>query len=106
VSSSDRHPRVFGLDLVRAVAVLAVLFAHGCDLLGPAFSAPRTAQAFAVGGVELFFVLSGVLIGGIIIDGVRRDVRWVANFWTRRWLRTLPNSFVFLALNVFLFRAT
>jgi peptidoglycan/LPS O-acetylase OafA/YrhL len=105
VSSFDRHPRVFGLDLVRAVAVLAVLAAHACDLLEPVFLAPKAAQALAVTGVELFFVLSGFLIGGIIIDTVRRDVRWVANFWVRRWLRTLPNYFLFLALNVAVFHA-
>jgi peptidoglycan/LPS O-acetylase OafA/YrhL len=99
------HDRVFGLDLVRAVAVTSVLVAHACDLLEPVFLAPRTAQALAVGGVELFFVLSGFLIGGIIIDGVRRDPRWVANFWVRRWMRTLPNYFVFLAVNVLLFHA-
>jgi peptidoglycan/LPS O-acetylase OafA/YrhL len=105
VTSFERHTRVFGLDLVRAGAVLSVLAAHTCDLLEPVFLAPRTAQALAVMGVELFFVLSGFLIGGIIIDGVRRDPRWVANFWVRRWIRTLPNYFVFLALNVIVFYA-
>ena len=99
------YERVFGLDLVRAVAVTAVLVAHAFDLLEPVFLAPRTAQALAVCGVELFFVLSGFLIGGIIIAGVRRDPRWVATFWVRRWMRTLPNYFVFLAINVVLFRA-
>jgi peptidoglycan/LPS O-acetylase OafA/YrhL len=99
------HGRVFGLDLVRAVAVTSVLVAHAFDLLEPVFRAPRVAQALAVCGVELFFVLSGFLIGGIIIDGVRRDPRWVANFWVRRWMRTLPNYFVFLAVNVLLFHA-
>jgi peptidoglycan/LPS O-acetylase OafA/YrhL len=105
MSPRATHARVFGLDLVRAVAVTAVLAAHAFDLLEPVFLAPRTAQALAVGGVELFFVLSGFLIGGIIIDGVRRDPRWVANFWVRRWMRTLPNYAVFLALNVVLFHA-
>jgi peptidoglycan/LPS O-acetylase OafA/YrhL len=104
MSGRTTHGRVFGLDLVRAVAVTAVLVAHACDLLEPVFLAPRTAQALAVGGVELFFVLSGFLIGGIIIDTVRRDPRWVATFWVRRWMRTLPNYFVFLAVNVVLFR--
>ena len=99
------HDRVFGLDLVRAVAVTAVLVAHAFDLLEPVFLAPRAALALAVCGVELFFVLSGFLIGGIIIDTVRRDSRWVGNFWVRRWMRTLPNYFVFLAVNVLVFHA-
>jgi peptidoglycan/LPS O-acetylase OafA/YrhL len=97
-------PRVFGLDLIRAVAVTLVLIAHASYLLEPVFAAPRTFQVLAVLGVELFFVLSGFLIGGIIIDTVRPEARWVVNFWLRRWMRTLPNYFLFLALNVFLFR--
>jgi len=98
------HGRVFGLDCIRAVAVTVVLVAHASEALDPAFQAPRAFETLAVIGVELFFVLSGFLIGGIIIDTVRTDGRWLANFWLRRWLRTFPNYFVFLALNVVLFR--
>lgn len=105
MSGRTAHDRVFGLDVVRAVAVTAVLVAHSFDLLEPVFVVPRTGQALAVCGVELFFVLSGFLIGGIIIDSVRRDPRWVVTFWVRRWMRTLPNYYVFLALNVVLFVA-
>jgi peptidoglycan/LPS O-acetylase OafA/YrhL len=56
-------------------------------------------------GVELFFVLSGFLIGGIILrsgdqighfTGLRR-------FYVRRWFRTLPNYYVFLLFNVLVF---
>ena len=84
---APRHAdaRVFGLDLIRAGAVSLVLVAHASYLLEPVFAAPRTFNVLAVLGVELFFVLSGFLIGGIIIDTVRRDPRWVANFWLRRW---------------------
>jgi peptidoglycan/LPS O-acetylase OafA/YrhL len=95
---------VFGLDLVRAFAVALVLVAHGSYLLEPLLKAPHTFEVLAVVGVELFFVLSGWLVGGIIIDTVTRDGRWLANFWLRRWMRTLPNYFLFLALNVLLFR--
>jgi peptidoglycan/LPS O-acetylase OafA/YrhL len=49
-------------------------------------------------------VLSGFLIGGIIIDTLERDPRWLANFWLRRWMRTLPSYFLFLAVNVLLMR--
>src|SRR5262245_12952822 len=78
------HDRVFGLDLVRATAVTLVLVAHAAYLLEPVFAAPRTFDVLAVLGVELFFVLSGFLIGGIIIDTVRHDGHWLANFWLRR----------------------
>jgi len=42
-------------------------------------------------GVDLFFVLSGWLIAGQIFRAMRRNGRIdVAQFWLRRWLRTLP----------------
>jgi peptidoglycan/LPS O-acetylase OafA/YrhL len=103
--ATARGDRVFGLDLIRATAVASVLIAHASYLLEPVFAAPRTFEVLAVVGVELFFVLSGFLVGGIVIDTVRPDVRWLGNFWLRRWVRTLPNYVVFLVLNVVLFRA-
>ena len=80
--------RVFGLDFVRFVAVSLVLAAHAGDVFDPVWQAPRLLETFGVCGVELFFVLSGFLIGGIIIDTLERDGRWVGNFWLRRWMRT------------------
>lgn len=53
-------------------------------------------------GVELFFVLSGYLIGGILLraglnnpDGL--TLALAKDFWLRRWFRTLPNYYVYLA---------
>lgn len=97
--------RVFGLDLVRFVAVSLVLAAHAGDVFYPVWQSPRTLETLGVCGVELFFVLSGFLIGGIIIDTLARDPRWLANFWLRRWMRTLPSYFLFLAVNVLLMQA-
>jgi peptidoglycan/LPS O-acetylase OafA/YrhL len=97
--------RVFGLDLTRALAVLMVLVAHGSYLLAPAITAHNTFYLLAVWGVELFFVLSGFLVGGIVIDTVRRDPKWLANFWLRRWMRTLPNYWLFVAINAALWVA-
>jgi peptidoglycan/LPS O-acetylase OafA/YrhL len=94
--------RVFGLDLVRFVAVSLVLATHAGDVFYPVWQAPRLLETFGVCGVELFFVLSGFLIGGIIVDTLERDPRWLGNFWLRRWMRTLPSYFLFLALNVLL----
>lgn len=56
------------LDICRASAILLVLFSHGRRLLLPIFP---DAQLFKFGGflgVEIFFVLSGFLIGSIIIE--------------------------------------
>jgi len=51
-------------------------------------------------GVELFFVLSGVLIGKLLInvfnsDNIQKELK---NFLIRRWLRTLPLYFVMLVV--------
>jgi len=85
--------RNFGLDLARAIAVSSVLLSH--FLLEPANGTPvvRTALVFlGATGVELFFSLSGFLIGGLLLDLAERDLRpsKVAEFWFRRWMRTLP----------------
>ncbi len=60
----------------------------------------------AFGGVELFFALSGFLIGRILIQLFNKTevgIREVANFWTRRWLRTLPLYYIlyFIYLGVY-----
>lgn len=54
-------------------------------------------------GVEIFFALSGFLIGGIILrdfqHGFSAKVAWV--FYVRRWLRTLPLYYVFFLASAF-----
>lgn len=95
--------RIFGLDILRATAIVLVLAAH----TWPTKSYLQWPLAFAVLGVELFFVLSGFLIGGILIrlvdEGRLRDFGGVWGFWRRRWFRTLPNYYLFLTLH-FLWR--
>lgn len=93
--------RVFGLDLMRATAIVLVVFWHSYDAityLAPGFQAP-----LFLDGVDLFFVLSGYLIGGILLrvlgqPGLKGRQR-LGGFWTRRLLRTLPNYYLFLAIN-------
>ncbi len=90
------------LDICRASAILLVLLSHGRRLLFPIFP---DAQLFKFGGflgVEIFFVLSGFLIGSIIIEKSTNSEsrwRWIPNFWGRRFLRTYPNYLLFLFLN-------
>ena len=95
--------RVFGLDLLRAAAILMVIYAHGFVVLYPHFGEPL--GYFGHGGfygVELFFVLSGFLIGQILIRTGADLARAgnVAFFYVRRWFRTLPLFFLFLVINV------
>ncbi len=95
--------RKFGLDLIRTLAITLVLISHSSFFL--ASNWPETENLLWAGfwGVELFFVLSGYLIGGIIIREMRRNVFNVVSFWKRRWYRTLPAYYFFLAVNVIFF---
>jgi peptidoglycan/LPS O-acetylase OafA/YrhL len=100
----DRR-RVFGLDCLRALAILSVLFAHGFGLLYPRM--PAWFGLLGHGGfygVELFFVLSGFLIGRILIryDSDLGNPGTVGVFYIRRWFRTLPLFWLFVLLNVLL----
>jgi peptidoglycan/LPS O-acetylase OafA/YrhL len=97
--SSDR---IFGLDLLRALAILSVVIGHGLPILGAAetgFPWIPTGD-----GVDMFFVLSGYLIGGILISDFvvpeRIGIPKLLHFLKRRWFRTLPNYYLILGVNV------
>jgi|ERR1035437_3507349 peptidoglycan/LPS O-acetylase OafA/YrhL len=51
----------------------------------------------------LFFVLSGFLIGTILIKTLNKSIKFNLNdilvFWKRRWFRTLPMYYLFLLIN-------
>ena len=85
------------LDALRAIAILAVLISHTLIL------APQKHGVLIrwVGqfGVDLFFVLSGWLIGGLFWRELRerRDVN-VRSFILRRVLRTVPPYYVILPI--------
>lgn len=90
--------RIFGLDLMRAISILMVFLSHSMRL-------NPLDHYFPFGwlgiGVEAFFVLSGFLIGRIILRTVLQPgISWeaVKVFWVNRWLRTLPAYLFALAL--------
>lgn len=98
--------RSAGLDALRALAALTVAFAHSLlvyfsDNNSLALQTVFTSAAYAV---DLFFVLSGFLVGRILLDVTERSSAAIANFAWRRLLRTVPNYLLFLILNIIVWR--
>lgn len=100
--SPDGH--LPGLDLIRAAAITLVLAAHLPGNANPDGAIARLRFSCGALGVDVFFALSGFLIGGILIDtGSRlKETRILAGFWLNRWLRTLPNFYLLFAVNLWL----
>jgi peptidoglycan/LPS O-acetylase OafA/YrhL len=94
--------RNLGLDLIRALAITLVLIAHegGAISFWFGYTLPHPLVATGFFGVELFFALSGFLIGGLLLDIIERDPSLAAwgRFMARRWLRTLPLYALWLAV--------
>ncbi len=79
------------LDGLRGVAILLVLL-HGFDVLQPSrLFVHALDDLLDLGwiGVQLFFVLSGFLITGILLD-TRRATGFYRSFFKRRFLRIFP----------------
>ena len=115
-ASETAKPRVHGrlpeLDGIRAIAILAVLANHffSNERTQPAAGALHGvgAAVYAVAahgwlGVDLFFVLSGFLITGILLD-TRGRAAYFHDFWLRRALRILPLVFTVVGVLTVIFR--
>ena len=97
------HDRIYGLDIIRSLAILFVVIEHGNNLLPQKYFS--TLYLFVFDGVSLFFVLSGFLIGGILIKEFENNnitFKVIIKFWKRRWFRTLPNYFLVLIILILL----
>jgi peptidoglycan/LPS O-acetylase OafA/YrhL len=91
------------LDTLRGIAVLLVLFFHGFYFITGAARFHGPVRWFVLAtdtgwiGVNLFFVLSGFLITGILLDS-GDNPEYYRRFYVRRALRILPAYYGFLLL--------
>jgi peptidoglycan/LPS O-acetylase OafA/YrhL len=88
--SPSHSRRILQLDGLRAIAVLAVFAQH-------ALKAPLWM------GVDLFFVLSGFLITGILLDRKERQQSYFGYFYARRARRILPPYLLLMVVSSLLF---
>lgn len=107
IANSKSHIRE--LDGVRGIAVLMVLVWHYCNCQNAARLARPMAYVMKAtslfwSGVDLFFVLSGFLIGGILLDHSHKK-GFYSTFYIRRAARILP-LYVLLLFLFFVCRAS
>jgi peptidoglycan/LPS O-acetylase OafA/YrhL len=87
--------RLGGLDLLRSAAVVSVVLVH-YHIDNPL---PIPFIQYGWIGVDLFFVLSGYLIGDQLLNlQAKHQAIPLKTFYMRRFLRTLPNYYFVLAI--------
>jgi peptidoglycan/LPS O-acetylase OafA/YrhL len=95
------RPHVPALDGIRGLAVLLIMAQHLLQSNGATgnriLDVISAVRATTWVGVDLFFVLSGFLITGILFDSLYSD-GYFKNFYLRRILRIFPLYYGFLLL--------
>lgn len=99
------HQRLLCLDVLRASAIFLVLFNH---MYAPPRSMPEIARKGFVLldhigwiGVDLFFVLSGFLVSGLIFrEHIKTNKFRVANFYIRRGLKIYPSLYFLVLVSI------
>jgi len=100
-AAGPSHRHVPALDGVRGLAILLVLLVHlmlfNNDTGNRLWDSVGQLRSLGFLGVDLFFVLSGFLITGILYDTLR-DPHYFRSFYMRRFLRIFPLYYGFLVL--------
>jgi peptidoglycan/LPS O-acetylase OafA/YrhL len=96
--------RFFGLDFLRALSISLLLFSHSSWIYNSSGILGKMQDASGFLGVELFIVLSGFLIGGILYKQFLHEnytLKDAGLFVTRRLMRVLPSYyFVILIITI------
>lgn len=90
----DSQSREYGIDVLRALAILAVVLYHVPRYEGETFL--KAICYFGWAGVDLFFVLSGFLIAGSIFKSIQKTGIHLQTFYLKRLFRTLPPYYLIL----------
>jgi peptidoglycan/LPS O-acetylase OafA/YrhL len=102
---ADRIPqgRIPELDGLRGMAILLVLVGHYFAVPGTGAASLLNGYWFRLGwtGVDLFFVLSGFLIGGILLE-VRDSPNYFKTFYARRFFRIIPLYYAWILIYIVL----
>jgi peptidoglycan/LPS O-acetylase OafA/YrhL len=100
LQAHQRH-RIIELDGFRGLACLVVLVAHYFGEVG------HGSRFLALGwvGVDAFFILSGFLIGGILLDN-RESENYFSTFYIRRGFRIFPIYYVTISVVLLILWAT
>ncbi len=102
---TERIPqgRIPELDGLRGMAILLVMVGHYFSVPGIGSASLLNGYWFRLGwtGVDLFFVLSGFLIGGILL-GVRDSPNYFKTFYARRFFRIIPLYYAWILIYVIL----
>ena len=95
---NHNNNRLYGLDTLRAIAIIIVLIYHYKVVVSSENIFGFMSQ-LGWTGVDLFFVLSGYLIGNQVLSAIAKGQEFSLRlFYIRRFLRTLPNYYFVLAL--------
>lgn len=103
MKTTEQVNRVQGLDLIRFFAISLVILLHSSELITSIH--PVLYNFFKIGwiGVDLFFVLSGYLIGSQVFNSKEEaGFSHLRRFWAKRWWRTFPLYFFALFVYAFL----
>jgi peptidoglycan/LPS O-acetylase OafA/YrhL len=95
--------RIDSLDLLRGVAAFAVMIPH--FFMYFLQDASALAEILSITAVEVFFILSGFVLGPqIVLCAQRRNWATLRTFLVRRWMRTIPSYLVALLAISVIFR--
>ena len=100
-SLAHRSGRLYGIEALRGLAAVGVVFSHTARHLDKIFQAPGLIRVFQAGhaGVDLFFVISGFIILHVHRSDIGRPDR-LTHYAGRRLNRVFPLYWVALALTV------